>query len=197
MANTVKTNLARIPLRWMIRECFKTKTGIMFHSDLLEEVGLDAGRLWPDVLPRPPPLPVPIDRRIQRIPRPVSQKKVTKQIIAESLKGRKQESTEPHLTEEEHELNDALSPIYDQLSLSLPWWILEVLPVKHKYQRHNNSWVTTYRMNLGNARVIPRQKTHGLKVHRSVKMRLEALCDDGSKYTPKALFDHSLTTWVD
>lgn len=197
VANTVKYNLARIPLRWMIRECFKANTGIMFHSDLLEQIGLDPGRLWPEVLPRPPHLPVPSDRHVQRIPRPMSEKKAAKEIVAETLKEKKHESTEHCATEEEHELNDALSPIYDQLSLVMPWWILELLPLKHKYQRHDNSWVTTYRMNLGNPRIIPRQKTHGVKVHRSVKMRLEALYENGSKYAPRARLDHAQTTWVD
>ncbi|KAF8190873.1 hypothetical protein BJ912DRAFT_1142659 [Pholiota molesta] len=32
--------------------------------------------------------------------------------------------------EEQHELLDALSPIYDQLSMSRSWWILEILPFK-------------------------------------------------------------------
>lgn len=40
-------SLARIPLRWMIRECFRTRTGIRFHGELLKEIGLDPARLWP------------------------------------------------------------------------------------------------------------------------------------------------------
>ncbi|KAI0829012.1 hypothetical protein BC628DRAFT_1337562 [Trametes gibbosa] len=40
-------SLARIPLRWMIRECFRTRTGIRFHGELLKEVGLDPATLWP------------------------------------------------------------------------------------------------------------------------------------------------------
>ncbi|KAH9897658.1 hypothetical protein C8Q73DRAFT_787913 [Cubamyces lactineus] len=43
--------LARIPLRWMIRECFRTKTGIRFHAELLKNIGLDPATLWP----APPP----------------------------------------------------------------------------------------------------------------------------------------------
>ncbi|KAI0642187.1 hypothetical protein C8Q79DRAFT_1013487 [Trametes meyenii] len=46
-----KHALARIPLRWMVRECFRTKTGIRFHGDLLKQIGLDPATLWPD----PPP----------------------------------------------------------------------------------------------------------------------------------------------
>ncbi|KAH9854309.1 hypothetical protein C2E23DRAFT_775632 [Lenzites betulinus] len=40
-------SLARIPLRWMIRECFRTRTGIRFHGELLKDIGLDPATLWP------------------------------------------------------------------------------------------------------------------------------------------------------
>jgi hypothetical protein len=44
-----------------------------------------------------------------------------------------------------------------------------------------------FRMNLGHSRYIPRQKMQGLKVHRSVKMRMETEYEDGSgKYKPRA-----------
>ncbi|KAI0673866.1 hypothetical protein C8Q78DRAFT_1076827 [Trametes maxima] len=39
--------LSRIPLRWMIRECFRTRTGIRFHGELLKEIGLDPASVWP------------------------------------------------------------------------------------------------------------------------------------------------------
>ncbi|KAI0370474.1 hypothetical protein BV20DRAFT_1035927 [Pilatotrama ljubarskyi] len=44
-------SLARIPLRWMIRECFRTNTGIRFHGELLKEIGLDPATLWPNPQP--------------------------------------------------------------------------------------------------------------------------------------------------
>ena len=45
--DTEKHSLARIPLRWMIRECFRTNTGIRFHSELLKDIGLDPDTLYP------------------------------------------------------------------------------------------------------------------------------------------------------
>lgn len=42
------------------------------------------------------------------------------------------------------------------------------------------------RMNLARPRVLPDQKKHGIKVHRSVKMRMEARA---MKYKPKLKFD--------
>ena len=44
VANGTPNSLARIPLRWMIRECFKLNIGILFDMYMLEhEVGLDTG----------------------------------------------------------------------------------------------------------------------------------------------------------
>ncbi|EEB95002.1 hypothetical protein MPER_06095, partial [Moniliophthora perniciosa FA553] len=131
--NETKPNLARIPLRWMIRECFKTNTGIMFHADLIREVGMDPGALYPNVKPRPPALPINPDKHlIQYVP--------TKSILARLTRSQKEihltnfsgstSTLERARTEEELELADALSPIYDQLSLKWFWWILEFWPIK-------------------------------------------------------------------
>lgn len=50
------------------------------------------------------------------------------------------------------------------------------------------------RLSVGNPRRIPRQHTSGIKVHRSVKMRMEA--ETGNRYHPKAAFTVD-PTWVD
>ena len=49
--DTEKHSLARIPLRWMIREVFRTNTGIRFHAELLKDIGLDPASLWPHPKP--------------------------------------------------------------------------------------------------------------------------------------------------
>ncbi len=41
-------------------------------------------------------------------------------------------------------------------------------------------------VNAGSPRHIPRQKMQGVKVHRSVKLRMEAENVPGGKYHPKA-----------
>ncbi|KAG7086992.1 hypothetical protein E1B28_012970 [Marasmius oreades] len=186
VSNDTKPNLARIPLRWMIRECFRTNTGIMFHADLLEDVmGVDSSALYPTVLPRSPPLKITAEHYIRR---PTS--KATASVTTSS-----QVIKRP--TEEELELADALSPIYDQLSLKWFWWILEFWPVRMRYQQGDGSWKSFLGWNLGRGRIIPKQKTRGVKVHRSVKMRLEAQHEDGGRYVPKAKFDEQYVTWVD
>ncbi|KAG9074894.1 hypothetical protein FRC06_010400, partial [Ceratobasidium sp. 370] len=53
--NETANSLARIPLRWMIRECFINNTGILFHSAELDELGISPASLWPVVkIPTPP-----------------------------------------------------------------------------------------------------------------------------------------------
>jgi hypothetical protein len=57
------------------------------------------------------------------------------------------------------------------------------------------------RINAGHPRVIPDQRVNGFKVHRSVKMRMEAEFSDekkkrkGGKYTPRAKFEVE-PTWI-
>ncbi len=54
--------LSRIPLRWMIRECFKCNTGIIFDAIMLQQIGLNI-TYGPDSVPTlgdiPPRLPPP------------------------------------------------------------------------------------------------------------------------------------------
>lgn len=55
----------------------------------------------------------------------------------------------------------------------------------------------TCRVNFGRARVIPRQKRYGIKVHRSVKVRMDAGDNvEGGKYAPRAKWKVE-PTWVD
>jgi len=102
------------------------------------------------------------------------------------------------MTEEEHELLDALSPKYDQLVIKKTWWLGEILPMTHRYQRSNDEWAKSFGMNMGRGRVIPRQKTQGAKLHRSVKIRMDAMFEEGKKYVPKAAnLDLERVIWVD
>ncbi|KAJ6500953.1 hypothetical protein C8R45DRAFT_820393 [Mycena sanguinolenta] len=195
VANDVVQNLARIPLRWMIRECFKTHSGIMFTCEGLRSIGLDPDKLYPDVAPRPPALPLG-NLRIQSIPS--SKRRSKKQAEAALCDFDNGETTfVPRESEEELDLLDSVCPIYDELSLSWPWWILEFLPIKQRYHNGDNTWVTQWGLNMGKGRLIPKHKTNGIRVHRSVKTRLEAQTESGRKYKPKAGFDLERTTWVD
>ena len=204
--NNTPHTLARISLRWMVRECFKTQTGIMFESDRLREIGLDPASLYPHVRRRPDPLPVE-DRRLRSRNDDVKQR-VSLANPAPSVGAAAGTSTgvttaaappTKAMTEEEHELHDALSPLYDQLELAWSWWILELFPVQDRYQLDHddhNHWVTPRKLNLGSGRYIPR--VNGVKVHRSVKLRMEAQPGENQKkaYAPKAWVPFE-PEWVD
>lgn len=180
--NGTRHTLARIPLRWMIRQCFLANTGIRFHSALLPKVGLDPHSLYPDVKERPPALyissyapgassiPTTVVSKAAELPpspstdagTPVSTLSATPLLASTSTDTTKtlvsftedalasgltvdewlqrlREQDAP-LTEEEEDLADALSPIYDQLSLAKGWWSLEVVPLRQRYQTVHDKW---------------------------------------------------------
>jgi hypothetical protein len=179
----------------MIRECFKAETGIKFISDNLRVMGLDPTMLYPYVQTRPPPLPVS-GAIIQRIP--PTPKKADLQHYADHVDS----PVKTYETEEEHELKDAMSPIYDQLSLKWFWWLLELFPIKQHYQSTtDNGWKSYLGFNLGRGRFMPGQAKKVIKIHRSVKMRMDAQHADGEKYVPRASFERALSCgnveWVD
>ncbi|PPQ95701.1 hypothetical protein CVT26_008382 [Gymnopilus dilepis] len=191
VANGVKPCLARIPLRWMIRECFKARSGIMFHVDGLKKIDLDPASLYPVVLPRPPALPLdnsmPATCSIQSMPKKAAVE-VTEQEVGAFF------PVELSQTEEEADRKDALAPIYDQLKLNKFWWILELIPMKFRSQHAEHaSWTTRVHWNLGRGRSVAAQKA-GIRVHRTVRTRLEA---EGERYEPRADLDLSSVTWVD
>lgn len=44
MKNDTPHALSRIPLRWMVRECFRCNTGIIFDAVMLQQIGLNIQR---------------------------------------------------------------------------------------------------------------------------------------------------------
>ncbi|KAJ7481689.1 hypothetical protein FB451DRAFT_134549 [Mycena latifolia] len=216
--NDTRHSLARIPLRWMIRECFKANTGMMFDARRLEELGIDPAHLYPSVLDRPaaptlknariaPPPPRPsLLRRLFSRDRPPEF----------TLSPELADSDVPLETpmEEQEDLLDALSPMYDQLKLKPFWWILELIPMSFRSQQRDDRWVSKFRANLGRPRKIPHQRPHELdpdhpqhydrehkppvniNVHRSVKTRLAAHDSKGRPYINRAHF-HCEPHWVD
>ena len=195
--NGVKPCLARIPLRWMIREIFRTNTGIIFSSIALARVGIDPNALYPVVLPRREAIPVsasnPSDY-IQEMPKiqPSSSHAFEVSIQRDSYEALLAES------EEELDRKDALAPMYDKLTTKKTWWLLELLPVRHEHQEEDAEWEVWHGPNLGSGRHIPRSNGHPVNVHRSVKTRLDAQYANKAKYVPTAAnFELDHVEWVD
>ena len=175
----------------MIRECFKTKSGIMFHTEGLASIGINPDSLYPIVKPRPPPLPTDHIASLPTYIIPEYDGKIPAPEVVSLI-------NDPVLQSEEGlDLLDGLCPIYDQLSLAWTWWILELIPLKFRYQNKDNSWTSYLGMNLGRGRHIPKQHTSGVRVHRSLRSRMEAHESFRSKYTPRANLDLERVTWVD
>jgi hypothetical protein len=179
----------------MIRQCFLLQTGILFHADMLRLVGMDPDTLYPRVLARPPPL--------LKSPQETQSSSTVKTM---GLLGECD-----FRSEEEEDLVDALSPINDELRRAKLWWILEIMPQKLRFQEDDDSWtqkleydcassspifialICFHSVHRGRGRHIPRQSTHGVKIHRTVKMRMEAM-----GYKPNAnLKPTTEPTWVD
>jgi len=165
----------------MIRQCFILKTGILFHRDMFKNVGLDPDTLYPYVKRRPSVV----------LSTPGSP---AHNFYAKDYK-RTVKPGEPFVNEEQEDILDALTPIYDQLKMAKSWWILEILPNKQIYQKEDDTWTQTRGMNFGKPRIIPRQEKLGVKVHRSVKVRMAEGFKD-AKYKPAASFIVE-PTWVD
>ncbi|CAE6468784.1 unnamed protein product [Rhizoctonia solani] len=204
--NDTPHTLARIPLRWMIRECFLNQTGILFHSAELDEIGLSPASLWPRVQ-----VPIPVSDGHKRLAggnetlvesptqSPAMSRSTTmvNRAGTDTTVGGGGMSTlvppEPIRLGSEQDAQDALQPIYDQLSLAKWWWFLEFLPMKQKYQRHDKSWRTWFSINFGGPRVIHGQKRFTTYVHRTVQYRMQQL---GYKPRAEILADPG-PTWVD
>lgn len=187
----------------------------MFSGQHLAQIGLDPGTLYPHVLRRP--VPVTFERadrsRMSSVDRSQIANDRSSGVVTVVNK-------ELMLTEEEEDLADILSPINDELSLSKSWWFLEIMPLKYKHQRKDGTWIwrTRYvihnrivldllvhplfpRPNMANGRYIPRGDNYKIRVHRTVKLRMdadEAILREGRRYVPRAKpWEDHRVEWVD
>jgi hypothetical protein len=136
----------------MVRECFINKTGILFHSTELEEIGLSPDTLWPEV--RTPILPTKenIDTSDSGYrPQPADTTAGSGSgYTAEASKTTPLGTSPDNLTAsiqnslgglaQSEEAKDAMSPIYDKLVLSKFWRFMELFPTRRRYQYHKSWW---------------------------------------------------------
>lgn len=110
----------------MIRECFFANTGIQFHRESFKSVGLDPATLYPFVVePRPKPLE-PFPSTVTELRAAAHRAEATEATFVTD-----EAQTSSFQSEEDEELADAISPIYDELKLARGWWILEIIPLRH------------------------------------------------------------------
>ncbi|KAG8734887.1 hypothetical protein FRC10_011330 [Ceratobasidium sp. 414] len=180
--NETPNNLARIPLRWMIRECFINNTGILFHSAELDELGVCPTTLWPVV-------------KILTPPEPHS----TKQTDVDTDSGHVHEATGDTLVQGKGHAADATDTTAVNPPPSGPSKLVPDTAVTLACGEDMKDAVTPLmevrggRINLGGPRVIHGQKRFPTYVHRSVLYRMQQ-----TGYMPRAeLLEDPAPEWVD
>ncbi|KAI9439734.1 hypothetical protein H4582DRAFT_1942482 [Lactarius indigo] len=158
--NGTENSLARISLRWMVLECFRTGTGIRFRNDALNKIGMSQNTLTSlsggqftvecappqrsatddTVVPTPQSSAFPAEKESDWL----RQDSIKDTDIERGTVDSKNVSELPAMSKEmtavtgssaimtEQELKDALSPIYDQLKILKIWWFPEVIPLRHR-----------------------------------------------------------------
>jgi hypothetical protein len=125
----------------MIRQCFLAKTGIQFYLKSFKDVGLDPFTLYPIVTKRPPALKSSFPTITNVKASGHAAEPTDANLTDEPHASPTAVSESPFKSEEEEELVDAQSKIYDQLQLAKGWWILEILPLRHHVQnRETLDW---------------------------------------------------------
>jgi hypothetical protein len=120
----------------MIRQCFLANTGIQFHHEAFRDIGMDPAKILD---PRPPAFKAsayvpPTENGASAHVAEPTEDTLTDEVQASPT------AASTFKSEEDEELVDALSPIYDELQLSWGWWILEFIPLRHRHQDREGLW---------------------------------------------------------
>ncbi|KAJ7801624.1 hypothetical protein B0H13DRAFT_1672506, partial [Mycena leptocephala] len=162
--------LSRIPLRWMIRECFVTKTGILFKAAKLRTAGLDPTKLYPEVTKRNDAPKTPkTSGRLIRAPET-------------DPAARASQRTSSSVDEDHEDLEDCLAPQYDQYELKWWWKLLELRLLRSRFWRFvivlplmlDPSDRLSFRGFVSAHSPGDRKVYDGPLVHRSVEMRMKS-----------------------
>jgi hypothetical protein len=184
VVNESRHMLSRVPLRWMIRQCFECNTGILFNVARLAEQGIDVTNLWPKyrkpTVPTKGPSPALMTKYEKKTLAPVQRRSTFLPIGSENntIEGAPTDAdlnyVLPSESDEDH--FDAMEEPHDQLVDAKSWWILELWPVKIRVlSGDKEGWEKRVRLNLGRYRAIRQSEPN---MHWTVQKRI----DDG-KYT--------------
>jgi len=189
----------------MIRESFKVNAGIIFDAHMLKhEVGLDIDSLFEAPQPLRPAavhlagpdaaelpgftlrkIPVAIISTLASPFRWVGSKLPHLRLHSPPKVPFSLEQTDRFTYEGEarEELDDAMSPVYDQLKKHTYWKVMEWIPwimKKQGAELDEDIWAYKLVWNRGKGRkVYHRVMQRGMKVHRSVKTRMMANSTEG------------------
>ena len=192
-------SLARIPLRWMIRECFKLKTGIIFDAHMLKHrVGLDIDS--DTVIEAPQPVLSPTNHLTKD--GPTEELKDALSPIYDQLEKRTFWRVMEWIPCEPSSSLKPFAPMTTSSKPSgrkTPSWMIQMpygAPrscrfspfVVYRRRCAMSLIMLTVSWNRGKSRIVVMK--HGVKpkVHRSVKTRMLAKGPGGELYRPKARF---------
>jgi len=205
--NGTKPNLAHISLRWMIRQCFKQNTGIMFLKDKLETFHLNPDSLYPAVKERPSPVAmngnkIQTPTRLGPLDTVKGWAKYLNPLRSASVDP---DSAPPPKNEEEADAVDALAPIYDMLDIKPQMWLIfENIPLKaYNFQLGKDAYKRFKKLPryLRGPIIVDFAKKVTIqarvRVHRTVLARMNAQHADGSPYLPRALFPNKKAISLD
>jgi uncharacterized protein (DUF2235 family) len=190
--NEKRHMLSKIPLRWMIRQCFECNTGILFSTAALAETGIDVQTVWPVYKATKKPVVGPSPDTVEQyeagaLP-PLRRRSTVLGVDSASRRkndfefkndifrdngfneDEKRRLEAEILPEHVEDYFDAIAPINDQLVQAKGWWVLEFWPVKVSVQQKNSEqWDKVVRMNMGRFRAIRETEP---KMHWTVQARI-------------------------
>jgi Uncharacterized alpha/beta hydrolase domain (DUF2235) len=183
--NGTRPNLAHISLRWMIRECFRKNSGMIFDLQAIKLIGIDPSTIYPVVEPRPD---IPSFSSSSLKIAVVVPQKWGAQLASWIPFVSKKKASElqfPNESEEALDKLDALAPMYDQLALNpIKWAAMELLPMSKERLHKDGKWQRVGERHLSRGRTIPPPAMlHGgkIKVHRTVRIRMEGKFESGEQ----------------
>lgn len=160
VSNDTRHMLSRIPLRWMLRQCFECDTGILFSTSRLAEYGIDVQNLWPKYQKPARPIAGPPPRLVEKYEQktlaPLYRRAAFLPIGPEEYRIEDMPSPGYILPSESNEdYFDAQEKCNDMLAIARVWWILEIWPIKLRLlSKDGNGWEKRVRMNLGRHRGV-------------------------------------------
>ena len=176
VANETRHKLSQVPLRWMIRQCFECDTGILFNTTTLAEIGLDVHTLWPLYTRLSKPVVGPSPKMLEKYENgelhPISKRSTHVEVMPDEHEKKKDHHDGIKIADDDEsegrkgpvgdwtpeqveDYFDAMADINDQLVQAKGWWVLEVWPIKLKYQREGeDEWEKKVTMNLGRYRPV-------------------------------------------
>ncbi|KAF8723155.1 hypothetical protein AX14_009515 [Amanita brunnescens Koide BX004] len=187
-SHTTKRNhsLSFIPLRWMIKECILTKTGIQFDMEYLRDsLDFDFHELVTEMEEKDMKIE-DLGQAYQGIENYAQESFEQAQERQERAKAKAEtqsDSPQTHVHGFRHYIHDVIDTIFDQLLLVWFWWILEFLPMLSTYQDLQGNWIRVRMRNFGRGRYIPFYKDQIL-VHKTVDVRINTAGQ--RRYKPKA-----------